>query len=310
MVLLDNAIIRGEAPGCREKNYNMQAAYDDLADKFVRPRVDAWRAIDELDLREDMKGRWKAAYLSFTSVPAITPAQILAASRQIDTGMLLYALSPERPAEMAGDLLDAIMSEFVERIKDATGNEHVLDGMGADDAMELAGMVVDVVKAQDERVGPAVLDVWQKLENEVHEYCDAKRLGNGAHFAKMLVRSSGADMAPEIMPKQAYLAFVAEDVEAVLDECGISDENARSTVKQQMLERGNADFAAATGLKGLSDSLAAIKAAARDAALPFAPKPPPRSCRSRPRTCLARCRTSRKLLPPGRKFRRSPTSRS
>ena len=273
---LNAMIAQGTAPGCREKGYDMKAAYDALVNKFVRSRVDAYRAIEALeDLPEAVKNSWKSIYLAFRSVPAITPAQLLEVARQLDTVRLLGALSPNLPAGVAATLMDSIANELAEKIKTVTGNANFFDDFGRDELLSLYDMLIAFAEVGNPGLSAAIRNAHDNLSGPVNGYCQENKLNGGVSLVQVLVGKGGADMAVRVVPEHKYLAFVREDVEAVLDECGIIDENVRNTVKERMLERGRTDLAEATGPKTLSDRLAGVKAAARQIVREFVPEAPP-----------------------------------
>lgn len=260
---LTSEIMRGEAPGCREPGYNVEAAFDALVDEFVQKRAEAYAGIESLDLPEDVKNRWKADCIANRDMPLLTPAQLFEVARSIDVRKLEGALSKGMPTKLAVEMLNNVSKTVIAEIDRVTGRPHFLANAGMDDIMPLYGMLIAAAKAKSPAFAQALQNADNAFFDAADAYCEANAsLSDVSIFVKTLSIKGGTVKDVPVTDRENFLAIVEADAEAALAECGVTDTKVRKDVKDAMLQRGRAAFAGATGLKGLSDFLAAAKAEA------------------------------------------------
>ena len=261
---LTSAIMLGTAPGSQDPGYNVEAAYDALVDKFVQKRAEVYAAIDSLDLPEDVKNRWKADCVGSRVMPLLTPAQLFEVVQSVDVGKLQGALSKGMPTKLAVEMLNNVTKAIIAAIDRVTGTPHFLAKADMDDMTLLYGLLIAAVKAKSPAFAQALKDAGNAFFDAAGAYCEANAsLADATIFVKTLsIRGGTADEVP-LANKESFLAIVEADAEAALAECGVTDAKVRKDVKDAMLRCGSEAFAGATGLKGLSDFLAASKAEAK-----------------------------------------------
>lgn len=259
---LSSAIMHGDAPGCKEPGYDVEAAYDALVDKFVQKRVDAYAAIDSLDLPEYVKNHWKAEYISTRSVPKLTPAQLFEVAKSIDPRQLEGALSKGLPLKLAVEMLHNATKTIDDAICKESGNPNFFDGMGVDDTMPLYGMLIAFAEAKNPALTQAIRNVNETFSTPVDEYCKSNAFESTAVFVETLAVRGGSVKDVPLTNEAKYLAIVEADAEAALTECGVTDAQVRKDVKDVMLKQGRDALARATGLNALSGFLGTVKTSA------------------------------------------------
>ena len=260
---LGSAILNGTAPGSKEHGYNVEAAYGELVDKFVKERADAFAAIDQLDLPEDVKNFWKAEYVAHKDMPVLTPAQMFEASKSIDVDKLLGAFDKGLPIGDALEKMKDVANKFLEDCKEASGNPNVLVGLGAD-AMPLYSMLIMVAEAKNPDLAKAVQKANSFFNKAVKDCQDKARAdrsySEAAAFIEVLRSRGGTERSTPVMDEKKFLALVGDTVESSCAGCGIADGEVRNAIKERMLERGGNLIRRANGLKRLSEFIAKIKA--------------------------------------------------
>ena len=261
---LTSAIMLGTAPGSRDPGYNAEAAYDALVDKFVQQRTEVYAAIDSLDLPEDVKNRWKADCVGGRVMPLLTPAQLFEVVQSVDVRKLQGAFSKGMPTKLAVEMLNNVTKTIIAAIDRVTGTPHFLANADMDDMTLLYGLLITAVKAKSPAFAQALKDAGNAFFDAAGVHCEANAaLADATIFVKTLSFRGGTENEVPLTSKEGFLAIVEADAEAALAECGVTDAKVRKDVKDALLRRGSDVFAGATGLKGLSDFLAASKANAK-----------------------------------------------
>ncbi|MBO7688574.1 MAG: hypothetical protein J6V72_19505, partial [Kiritimatiellae bacterium] len=260
---LTSAIMLGEAQGCREPGYNVEAAYDALVNDFVQKRAAAYTAIESLDLPEDVKNRWKADYIANRDLPLLTPAQLFEVARSIDVVKLQGAFSKGMPTKLAVEILNNVTKTIIAEIDRVTGRPHFLADAGMDDMTLLYGLLIAAAKGKSPAFAQALQNAGNAFFDPVDAYCETNAsLAEVTMFVKTLSMRGGTANEVPLTDEEKFLAVVESDAEAALAECGATDAKVRRDVKDVLLQRGHAAFAGATGLQGLSNFLATSKAEA------------------------------------------------
>ena len=260
---LVSAIVNGKAPGCTEPGYDVEAAFDALVDEFVQKRVDACNAIDQLDLAEGVKNRWKAEFLAHADMPRLTPAQLFEVAQSIDVNKFKTAFGKDLPLPIAAAMLNNITNKIIADCGRVTGNPRVLANASVE-AMSLYSMLIVAVEAKDPSVAAAIQKAGKFLTSAV-AHCEAnarndQTFANAAVFVQALQSRGGTVKKVPVTDQAKFLAVVGKTVDSALAEHGVTDPHVCQGVKNRILERAENVVARATGLKGLSDFLATVKA--------------------------------------------------
>lgn len=259
---LTSDIVRGDAPGCREPGYDVEAAYAALVDEFAQKRIDACAAVDSLDLPEDVKNRWKAECTAYSDVPKLTPAQLFEVSKAVDARKIEGAFSKGLPPKIAVEMLNNVAKGIDAAIGRVTGNPRFLDGVGADDKMPIYGMLIFAAEAKNPKLAQAIQAARGAFFGPANEYCESKTFASAALFVKSLDINGGTKKKAPVTNETKYLALVDEDVQAALAESGMTDAKVCGDVKSALLKRARAVLANATGLGELAAFLGEVKAEA------------------------------------------------
>ena len=261
---LTSAIMHGEAQGCREPGYNVEAAYEALVNDFVQKRVEAYRAIDSLDLPEDAKNRWKAEYIANRDMPPLPPAQMFAVARSFEENRLIGAFSKGLPTKLAVEVLKSVTKSILADVDRVTGRQRALANAGMDDMVSLYGLLIVTAKARNPAFAQALENAGKDFFDPVDDYCEknTQALADTTSLVKTLAIRGGTVKNVSFTDKEKFLAIVEADAEAALAESGVTDAKVCRDVKNAMLQRGRAAFERATGLQELSDFLATVKAEA------------------------------------------------
>lgn len=257
---LSNAIRMGEAPGSKEPGYDVEGAYDALIDDFVQKRVDAYNAVDALDLPTDVKNRWKADFTAFDKVPAITSAKLLEAVGKININKLNFAfdiaLADNGLLRGPAKMFTEIAQDINVALGEVTGNPQFADE-GVDFLMPLYGMIATLVEAQNPNLTQKIDAFKAKVFEQLNTFCEFNRdYGDAALFLKTLASYCGATKSTRVTNEIKYLALIENDVAAKLKELDITDPKVCEDVKTVMKDRARAKLAKATTLKEMSDHLA------------------------------------------------------
>ena len=257
---LVSRIMHGGAPGSREPGYDVEAAFDALVDEFVQKRIAACAAIDALDLPEDAKNRWKVEYACNREPPPLTPAQLFEVLQSVDARKIEGALSKGLPMKIAVEMLNNVAQTVVAACRTAAGNPRVLAKEGADGMMAIFGMLIVAAEARNPALAPAIQNAGAAFFDPVDAYCEGKALSDAATFVKTLSVRGGTVKTVSVMDKGRFLAVVGAEADAALAETGIADAKVRKDVRDSILKRAETLLARASGLKELSDFLAAVRA--------------------------------------------------
>ena len=270
---LASQIMRGDAPGCMEDGYDVEAAYDAIVSEFVQKRIDACAAIDSLDLPPAVKNGWKAAYTGLDTTPVLTPAQLLEVANAVDADRLVNALSPNLPMKIAVETLHSVTNAIVAKVNQVTGNPRFFAKVGVDDELPLFQMLITFAKAKNPALAAAVDAAAKTFLEPAHDFCaegkDANTLARVANFIKMLAASGGAAHARPLVDADKFAALVRSETEAALAECGVANAKVLDDVRKTMLARGRDALKNAPDLKTLSDFAASVRAAAASLAKPL-----------------------------------------
>ncbi len=259
---LTTGILSGSKPGSQEEGYDVEAAFDAIADKFVQKRVDVCAGIDSLDIPEGAKSRWKAEYMTIRSIPKITPAQLFEIMQSFDMRKLEGALSKGLPAKIAVEMFKSLAGTFLAEITRVTGDPSIAADAGVDDLMPLYGMILAVAEAKNPNLAAMIEGVRSGLAGEIASACEK----DGSVAATILVKTiqvkGGTEKRVAVADRIKFDALAAEHVESALAEAGIDSEKIRNDVKDALQGRVNAALAGAGGLKDLSDFLPTLRAEA------------------------------------------------
>ena len=260
---LVSSIMNGEAPGCTEPGYDVEAAFDALVNEFVQKRADVCAAIDSLDMPEDLRNRWKAEYIAHGDMPLLTPAQLFEVAQSIDVDKLKGAFSKEIPLKDAVAMLNGVTTKIISDCCRVTGNPHVLANASVD-AMPLFVLLIAAVEAKDPSLAQTIQESGS-FRADALAHCeknarDEKSLAETATFVRTLQNWGGTEKKMPVTAQANFLAVVGEAVDSTLAKRGVTDPQECAAVKNRILERGQNVLARATGLKVLSDFLATVKA--------------------------------------------------
>ena len=261
---LTSDIMNGSAPGSREPGFNLESAYDEVLNRFVQERKTAWDAVNALPAQqvpEGVKNRWKAEYLSYRSVPPITPQQLLAVADAVDAGKIMQAFGKGLPTGLAVAMLSNVNESICAAIRQATNDPNFLVGKGADDLMPIYSIIFALVEARNAALPEAVRNAGAGFFTSAISYCEADKgsLGETATLVNALsVRGAMAERV-SLTNETAFLALVEGDVDAALDESGVADATVRKDAKDAMLKLARAKLSGTSDLKTLSDFTVSVK---------------------------------------------------
>jgi len=250
-------ILAGRAPGSKEEGYDVQAAFDKLVDSFVSRHADTHRAVDALGLPDDLAGLWKAEFAG-NRLPEVTPAQLLEAAKTLDTAKVKAALAQGLTVREGVTLLAEVADSLAEAIGKAAGKDDFAKTSPVDGLMPLFAMAVARAGHGDKALAAAVDAARENMLATAMDCAGEYQLPTTGAFVGALLAKGGT--APSVPPadKGKFLAIAEADVEKALSGCGVKEAKVLESAKKTMLARASDAFAAATGLKGLSDFLAPL----------------------------------------------------
>lgn len=260
---LHTSIIQGDAPGCKEPGYNVEAAYDELIDKFVQERIEAYTAVDALtELSEEVKNRLKAEYIAYSYNLPIAPGVLLEIAKTIDVDKIVDALKAGRQMTEAVNMLHDVNKTLSNTICQMTGDQNFFQKAGMDVQVPLYGLILALVEEREPKLAQAIQNAGAQFFETAGEYCatNMESLMETVAFVKSLSIRGGEAETPSITNERNFYSAVEAETEAALNERGITDDTLRNIVKNAMQQRTNAELALATDLKSLSDYIAAAKA--------------------------------------------------
>lgn len=190
-------ILDGNYPGCREKGFDVSAAYNAVLDKFVKTRVDLIRAVGDADgVSGDVKAKWKELIFKSdkpddfhaSKFTKILDVRGNALSKRLD-GILERGITVDERAKRLCEFFGSLNAEFVNLF----GEDEWID-MGAPGHSTAFRMILHAVADKVPDFADKLNEVRTAL-NEIHEETFAKyeNLGMGGDIRDYLCY----DIAPE-----------------------------------------------------------------------------------------------------------------
>ncbi len=264
---LASSVGSGDLQDAMNDNFDMDAPFDALVEKFVQQRIAVCEEIDRLDMPASVKEAWKADYLANTTLPPLGPSRLLDVAKVLDVAKLESAIAPGLPMKIGAEMVNNMMKAVTDEMKKPDENgENPIEGAGVDDLMPLFYMLLSYAENKSANLAGAIDKAKKDMIPQANVYCEGNSYADAAMLFKTLAVKGGTKKDALITDKWNFAAAMESEVTSVLDRLAITDEKVRKDVKNALLGRGNGILAKATGLKEVSDFLSTLRANAEELA--------------------------------------------
>lgn len=255
---LGNQMMGGTYPGCMNPGFSANAALEKVVDDFVDGRADYLAEIDQINVGEDVKQRWKATVLNANSLPVMRPAQVMQLAAAVNLGKFDGALDSRMPLKLRCEIFTDLNRELREAMLLVLGDP-AFKKLGAEEFTGLTTLAEDIALSGKP-------DLMQKIRNAKAQLGDdvsveMSRTGNtgASTFVSSLLIVIQSTAENPLTSEPRFMAAVNTEIDAAIAESGVTDAKVIADVKAVMVEKGKGVLKGATTLAALSDFVGSVK---------------------------------------------------
>ena len=258
MLELGNQMMGGTYQGCMEPGFSAKAALEKVVDDFVDGRARYLAEIDQINVGEDVKQRWKATVLNANSLPVMRPAQVMQLAAAVNLGKFDGALDSRMPLKLRCDIFTDLNRELREAMLSVLGDQ-AFKKLGAEEFTGLTTLAEDIALSGKPALLQKIRDAKTMLSDDV--YVEMSRTGNtgASTFVSSLLIVIQPTAENPLTSEPRFMAAVNTEIDAAIAESGVTDAKVIADVKAVMVEKGKGVLKGATTLAALSDFVGSVK---------------------------------------------------
>ena len=258
MLELGNQMMGGTYPDCMEPGFSAKAALEKVVDDFVDGRARYLAEIDQINVGEDVKQRWKAMVLNANSLPVMRPAQVMQLAAAVNLGKFDGALDSRMPLKLRCDIFTDLNRELREAMLSVLGDQ-AFKKLGAEEFTGLTTLAEDIALSGKPALLQKIRDAKTMLSDDV--YVEMSRTGNtgASTFVSSLLIVIQPTAENPLTSEPRFMAAVNTEIDAAIAESGVTDAKVIADVKAVMVEKGKGVLKGATTLAALSDFVGSVK---------------------------------------------------
>ena len=258
MLELGNQMMGGTYLGCMEPGFSAKAALEKVVDDFVDGRARYLAEIDQINVGEDVKQRWKAMVLNANSLPVMRPAQVMQLAAAVNLGKFDGALDSRMPLKLRCEIFTDLNRELREAMLSVLGDQ-AFKKLGAEEFTGLTTLAEDIALSGKPALLQKIRDAKAQLGDDV--YVEMSRTGNtgASTFVSSLLIVIQPTAENPLTSEPRFMAAVNTEIDAAIAESGVTDAKVIADVKAVMVEKGKGVLKGATTLAALSDFVGSVK---------------------------------------------------
>jgi len=255
---LGNQMMGGTYPGCMNPGFSAKAALEKVVDDFVDGRARYLAEIDQINVGEDVKQRWKATVLNANSLPVMRPAQVMQLAAAVNLGKFDGALDSRVPLKLRCDIFTDLNRELREAMLSVLGDP-AFKKLGAEEFTGLTTLAEDIALSGKPALLQKIRDAKAQLGDDVS--VEMSRTGNtgASTFVSSLLIVIQSTAENPLTSEPRFMAAVNTEIDAAIAESGVTDAKVIADVKAVMVEKGKGVLKGATTLAALSDFVGSVK---------------------------------------------------
>ncbi len=258
MLELGNQMMGGTYPDCMEPGFSAKAALEKVVDDFVDGRARYLAEIDQINVGEDVKQRWKAMVLNANSLPVMRPAQVMQLAAAVNLGKFDGALDSRMPLKLRCEIFTDLNRELREAMLSVLGDP-AFKKLGAEEFTGLTTLAEDIALSGKPALLQKIRDAKTMLSDDV--YVEMSRTANtgASTFVSSLLIVIQPTAENPLTSEPRFMAAVNTEIDAAIAESGVTDAKVIADVKAVMVEKGKGVLKGATTLAALSDFVGSVK---------------------------------------------------
>ena len=262
MLELGNQMMGGTYLGCMEPGFSAKAALEKVVDDFVDGRARYLAEIDQINVGEDVKQRWKAMVLNANSLPVMRPAQVMQLAAAVNLGKFDGALDSRMPLKLRCDIFTDLNRELREAMLSVLGDQ-AFKKLGAEEFTGLTTLAEDIALSGKPALLQKIRDAKTMLSDDV--YVEMSRTGNtgASTFVSSLLIVIQPTAENPLTSEPRFMAAVNTEIDAAIAESGVTDANVIADVKKALVAQGKGVLKGATTLAALSEFVDSVKGQAQ-----------------------------------------------
>ncbi len=255
---LGNQMMGGTYPGCMNPGFSAKAALEKVVDDFVDGRARYLAEIDQINVGEDVKQRWKATVLNANSLPVMRPAQVMQLAAAVNLGKFDGALDSRMPLKLRCEIFTDLNRELREAMLSVLGDP-AFKKLGAEEFTGLTTLAEDIALSGKPALLQKIRDAKAQLGDDVS--VEMSRTGNtgASTFVSSLLIVIQSTAENPLTSEPRFMAAVNTEIDAAIAESGVTDAKVIADVKAVMVEKGKGVLKGATTLAALSDFVGSVK---------------------------------------------------
>ncbi|MBQ2623621.1 MAG: hypothetical protein IJG18_00815 [Kiritimatiellae bacterium] len=255
---LGNQMMGGTYPGCMNPGFSAKAALEKVVDDFVDGRARYLAEIDQINVGEDVKQRWKATVLNANSLPVMRPAQVMQLAAAVNLGKFDGALDSRMPLKLRCDIFTDLNRELRETMLSVLGDQ-AFKKLGAEEFTGLTTLAEDIALSGKPALLQKIRDAKTMLSDDVYvEMSRTANTGASTFVSSLLVVIQSTAENP-LTSEPRFSAAIEKQIDAALAESGVADAKLVADVKKALVAQGKGVLKGATTLAALSAFVDSVK---------------------------------------------------